>query len=261
MGNNKHLISFDIGIKNLSYCVLDSSENIIQWGIINMCNETYICCYQDCNYKASYILREKCYCKTHLKKENKNINAKEVPKEYYKLVDGKKVGKRKMNELRELCKVGKIEDITNENLINILREKMIIEIKKKNAKDVNLIEIGTYISKNLPKIVDIEIIDKAIIESQIGPLANRMAIIQGMLAQFFIDHNKPVEFVSPSNKLKKFNVNKDTYKNRKQASIVVTRELVENHDINKKWLDYFERNKKKDDLADAYLQGIWFLRK
>ena len=30
------ILSFDIGIKNLSYCLLDSSKKILDWGIINI---------------------------------------------------------------------------------------------------------------------------------------------------------------------------------------------------------------------------------
>ena len=30
------ILSFDIGIKNLSYCLLDDSKQILDWGIINI---------------------------------------------------------------------------------------------------------------------------------------------------------------------------------------------------------------------------------
>ena len=33
-------ISFDVGIKNLAYCILDASLQIHQWNCINLCGET-----------------------------------------------------------------------------------------------------------------------------------------------------------------------------------------------------------------------------
>jgi hypothetical protein len=26
------------------------------------------------------------------------------------------------------------------------------------------------------------------------------------------------------------------------------------------WVDFFKKHKKKDDLSDAFLQGIWYIR-
>ena len=81
-----------------------------------------------------------------------------------------------------------------------------------------------------------------------------------MLAQYFIDRgNYNIEFMSAANKLKLFNSDKKTtYTERKKLSIQYTRELLfqknmENH------LDKFNKSNKKDDLADSFLQGIYYL--
>ena len=28
----------------------------------------------------------------------------------------------------------------------------------------------------------------------------------------------------------------------------------------RKWIEYFDKHKKKDDLADSYLQGLWYIK-
>jgi hypothetical protein len=125
-------------------------------------------------------------------------------------------------------------------------------------------------------------IDKVIIENQISPIANRMKTIQGMIAQYFIMCGiQDVTFVSSVNKLKAFtdtdqnksaqnksaqnksaqnklDQNKSDYKDRKKLGIEVTKGIIEKM---KDWAPFFLAHKKKDDLADSFLQGIWFLQK
>ena len=62
--------------------------------------------------------------------------------------------------------------------------------------------------------------------------------------------------ISASNKLKEFlGKQKTTYSERKKKSIEITRNLLlENNNINS-WLEYFNKHKKKDDLADCFLQA------
>ena len=56
------LLSIDVGIKNLAYCLIEKKEKltIIDWNIINLSNETtYQCKY--CSKKANYI-NNNIYC-------------------------------------------------------------------------------------------------------------------------------------------------------------------------------------------------------
>jgi hypothetical protein len=93
-----------------------------------------------------------------------------------------------------------------------------------------------------------------------------MKTIQGMIVQYFIMSNIVVgniEFISAINKLKDFananNNEKTKYSDRKKLGITTTLELLSNdyRFIDKK--DYFMTHKKKDDLADSFLQGLWFV--
>ena len=120
-------------------------------------------------------------------------------------------------------------------------------------------------------------IDIVIIENQISPIANRMKTIQGMIAQYFIMKipNIQIDFVNASNKLKddappkssssttgsetkKETTNK--YSDRKKQGIQKTNELLANNHDFSEWSTFFSVHSKKDDLADCFLQGLWFIK-
>ena len=157
------------------------------------------------------------------------------------------------------------------------------------AHDLDLITYGRNLMKHLDVILyssnaDTSSIDMMIIENQISTLASRMKTLQGMITQYFIMKNIPqIEFISASCKLKLFTdsthhnipcgasdadaeaekllVDASTYADRKKSGIAVCRSLGEisrkrNSDY-AKWMPVFENHKKKDDLADCFLQGLW----
>ena len=157
-----------------------------------------------------------------------------------------------------------------------------VKPKKPNyiyAHDLDLITYGRNLMKHLDCILysansNNAAIDMMIIENQISTLASRMKTLQGMITQYFIMKEVPqIEFISASCKLKLFtdtNVSLDdntvcvdasTYADRKKSGITVCRSLGEisrkrNSDYTK-WMSVFENHKKKDDLADCFLQGLW----
>ena len=83
--------------------------------------------------------------------------------------------------------------------------------------------------------------------------------IQGMLTQFFIEHNiYNISFISSINKLKDFNLGKLSYKERKLKSIELTQNILNNNNFIH-WINIFNNHKKKDDLSDSFLQGLWYI--
>jgi hypothetical protein len=251
------LISFDVGIKNLAYCILSHDGNIHSWGVINLCGDEEKCCANTkkgiCNKKASYTHGGNYYCGTHAKSAKLPL----APDVYYKIIKAKKPTKKALAELSihlktygdadELCEACSFSHITKIT-------------GTKAAGDMDLVNIGIALKNRLPLDLPLEEITLVAIENQIGPIANRMKCVQGMLTQFFIDRGiEDVVYVSSSNKLKAFDVPKKTYKERKTSSVQVVRDLITNSDNADTLLKEFDTHKKKDDLADAYLQGIWAL--
>ena len=54
---------------------------------------------------------------------------------------------------------------------------------------------------------------------------------------------------------------KARYRQRKQTAITRCGEYLENETINRNWLPLFKKSKKKDDLADTYLQALSFINR
>jgi hypothetical protein len=54
---------------------------------------------------------------------------------------------------------------------------------------------------------------------------------------------------------------KQKYKKHKTDGVDATKEILEKNTFLESWIPILSESKKKDDLADAFLQGIWYLRK
>ena len=153
-------------------------------------------------------------------------------------------------------------DVGIKNLAYIVYDTTIIEWKvvelcATNASKANIIDIGKKLYEALEEInYDF---DEAIIENQIGPNAIRMKCLQGMITMYFIGKGVNVTYWNASNKLKPYIQTKTTYLQRKKLSVSVTRAIVEMH--YNSLLEYYNSHKKKDDLADCFLQLIDYLSK
>ena len=265
------LLSIDIGIKNLALCILENNNDntfkILFWKVINLCEENInLCNYcnnnktpnKPCNKEAKFFKNSNYYCKLHSSKSDYKI----LPNEFNNFT------RLKINSLIDLVKQYNIShDIppTKENIIKNIQEYInnnYLEYisKNTNANDINLIEIGISIKNNLDKI-NFNNIDKVLIENQISPIATRMKSIQGMISQYFILKNIfDIQFISSTNKLKLFLTSKNTsYNERKKLSIDYTKDLLGKYNIDENYITSFLASKKKDDLADCFLQGYWFL--
>lgn len=275
------IISFDVGIKNMAYCILDLSGGkmeITDWNVLNLLNlQTFVqkkCTVKCkttkkkneekvCGKNAKYQKGEQFYCEQHAKCDKQYM----MPKKDYT----EKVLKKK--KIDELLSIGKqhmffLDNVkrNKQELIDPLRtyfDKHMLEKiekeKKVTAGETDLLSIGRNLKVELNKLDTLENIDVVFIENQISPIANRMKTIQGMLAQYFImtDDNISIEFVSSSHKLKQFDKDKNSYKENKQQSVIFSRNIIDKNENFENWKEKLD-SKKKDDLADCFLQGLYY---
>jgi len=267
------ILSIDVGIKNLAFCLFEKitdNDNfkIKKWDIINLSQENILkCSFIDkniqCNKVAKFKKNDYCFCLKHSKKQNYHLPTQQQNPSFIK--------KQKISMLYEIADGYNINyepKIKKSNLAILINEhiqKNFFEIiETKNANEIDLFNIGINIKKKLDTIFEEENqIDFVIIENQIGPLAIRMKTIQGMLLQYFIMSNlkvEHIEFISASNKLKDCNIkDKDKYSNRKKIGVEKCLEILTNDFRFNEHTNYFLSHNKKDDLADAFLQGLWFI--
>ena len=99
------VLSIDVGIKNLAFCLFVKSEDsdhfsIQQWDIINLSEskETSLC--KECNKPAKFKKQDLCYCLKHSKKQ-----AFQIPGPEQKLTF---INKQKIQKLYEIADSHKI---------------------------------------------------------------------------------------------------------------------------------------------------------
>jgi len=325
----RRIISFDIGIKNMAYCIFEmlppeathhhQKLKIIDWKVVNLMTTdvepseqaTPLCCHlittkkqgtqnAPCGKKAVYLVPPSTsssilpatspvptlyVCKKHIQHQIQERGflppEKAIPKSH--------LSKMSKEELHQLCREYGICDDrsrpTKSNAIDLLLDffkrrcvEKVQPTKKKNANEMNMIDIGRNIKREFDRLDDLHLLTEVIIENQISPIAGRMNMIQGMLMQFFIMKEisgLKISFVSSSNKLKMFpkaggdragaveaatSTASAIYKQHKKDSILYCNNIIQNNPIFHEWHHVLD-SPKKDDYADCFLQCVWYCSK
>lgn len=273
------LLSFDVGIKNLAYCIIDiSTERVlemIEWNVLNLCSSvssfTPLVCGEKlkngrpCGKTAKYFKEGESHsvCEKHATKY-------QIPTKDHSEASLKKL---KIGDLRELCHQENLilssdrtkkEDILHD-VVQHFKERewdTVVVPKKQNASKTDLITIGRSLHAQLSMNPIMSTVTHVIIENQISPIANRMKTIQGMIAQHYISLGiSSIEFVSSGNKLKNLAKQSDAttgYKQNKKDGIFYCDKYLRDNNIDSKWVDIFAKSPKKDDLSDCFLQALWW---
>jgi hypothetical protein len=281
--------------KKIQNFFLKDSKNIQQQNetIENTISIPPICPPKLCCRIGKFKKGQSIYCDKHANAQSEWL----IPDARF---SQKKIKKTKIDDLIKLATELNIENIAKKraDIITqidafILRRCLepVIKQEKKNAGEADLVSIGKKMREVFDDVLKNHTdITHVIIENQISPLANRMKTIQGMLSQYFIMvyDTISIEFISSANKLKMFSQKHTTkeetqtkkqieqiqntqeieqtqsqkYKGHKKDGVFFSHKVLENNKwvSNKKWDSIFE-SKKKDDLADCFLQGIWYLIK
>ena len=268
------VLSFDVGIKNMAYCILqidNSNVEIVDWNIINLMDEVveHICsCSQKngklCSTKAKYYQNDNYYCEKHAKSSKIRI--------YNKKFSSTQLNRLKKNDLLSLISNENIPIDTNNNkdvLVHDINDYVLkhslqkLNISKKTANETDLVTIGRNMKTKMDVIENFSNITHVLIENQISPIANRMKTVQGMLSQYFImkHESSQIEFISSKNKLKGLDIINENeasqYKQHKKDAIFHTNNILEKYFPT--WKSVMSSSK-KDDLADALLQGLMYLK-
>ena len=258
------ILSIDIGIKNLAFCLFEKQNDsehfsIKKWEVINICEkQSYHCSFIEknviCNKPAKFQKNNQCFCLKHSKKQPFLIPNVELKSSF--------IIKQKNQKLIEIANKFKLtyeKNAKKADLIQVIQDYIynncFEELVSSKASNTNLITIGINLMTHFNTLFNEEDqIDYVIIENQISPIANRMKTIQGMIAQYFImsdvsvDH---IEFVSSINKLKDFTSKTDdksqklNYGERKKLGITKCLEFLTNDYRFQDKLDFFLAHKKK----------------
>jgi len=216
------LLSWDVGIYNLSYCLLDENNKIIDWNIVNLMddkmnkkNRTEL--FENIPKKLNEIaiLLEANIVIIENQPSLKNPQMKSIQMILYSyfLIYGKIIHK----------KINSIDFCSASNKLKIYDgPPIVLEIKKRNKKEETIKD----------EIIKDEIIKDEIIKEEIMK-----------------------EEENKKGKKKE----KIKYGDKKKLAIEYTKYFLKKQ--NEEFFhDFFLNHKKKDDLADSYLQGLYYLK-
>lgn len=282
-------MSFDIGIKNMAYCIFDVSASNITcpaWTVMNLVSSTTtptpppsVC--TSCQKRAKFRKGNEFFCEIHAKRAER-IEQFKRPSREWSLPAFRKM---KVDELRKLLETliptsAEVPKKTKEACISDLQqwmERTVLEPvvkppKPTSASEADLIQVGRQLCVQLDAaLLDLPHMDHVIIENQISPLAARMRTLQGMLTQYFIlrHPNAQIHYVSSSMKLKDFTPTAtlatpltmaQKYKKHKIDGVAACGSMLRANPNIGFASEMLISHAKKDDLADCWLQAMWFLK-
>jgi len=298
------MLSIDVGMKNLAYCLFECDPlklvageiktpehmmhqlSIVAWDTVNLCDAADainapvvagpMCSSAGCKFTAKFM-HSSPELVTHYCTRHANASGYKMPL----LIPVKSIKKMGLEELKafsaeylsipipEKCNKSKVKLL--QHITTALQAEFLVAVdtKKKvvSAASLDLITIGRNMHQRFDATPHLASgIDVVIIENQLSTLATRMKTLQGMITQYFIMRGVPdIRFISATNKLKPFSTGEDKdegcYADRKKRSIEITRSLIASAAHMPLMAMKFDKHKKKDDLADCFLQGMWWLCK
>jgi hypothetical protein len=283
------VMSWDVGIINLSFCLIEYSRDnkswkILDWGVINLTDREKIKCF-DCGVNPSYYQDLNNYKKYTCKNHAKKINI--IPPTFDVLF--------KSDDENICCFMGKnkcekkSKYIYNEQYFcnthskseynKIVNSYNLKDFNKKSVRDISLETLRLRLILELDKRLNLLTANTVVIENQPTLKNPRMKAISSTVYDYFlirgiVDKEQTnsniilVKYMSPSNKLKLAS-NGDTqelvklkgddaktYKLTKSLAIKYCKELIKPYD---EWVKIFNSYKKKDDMADSFLQGLYYI--
>uniref|UniRef100_A0A6C0JL61 Mitochondrial resolvase Ydc2 catalytic domain-containing protein n=1 Tax=viral metagenome TaxID=1070528 RepID=A0A6C0JL61_9ZZZZ len=247
------LISFDVGLRNLAYCILEGTNRqdlrITGWDLIDVMAEMggldKPLCHK-CKKPACWIQRETYACTRH--KGASGLTYQKTS-----------LMKKTKEELQTMGSSVNIVGKTKKELVDKLYTHFSGNGWKrcvKSAKQGSVVDLAPAIATSLQtRATQWEHSNLIVFEQQPD---KRMLCVQGMLHMWFVAHGYRCKGVSAVHKLTNIITLQDstkTYKGRKKTGIVHAAQLVPTEELK----TFMLKHPKKDDLADCFLQGLWVL--
>lgn len=289
------VLGFDVGIKNLAYCVVENDNdgyfNIVgecckNWNIINLTEQNELSCANEgCtnSITKTAVFDEKNYyfCTKH-KSYHKVI-------ELQNAIDFKDTDDANIKcECIKSCKT-KSKWIYNgvhycakhkETFMKKIIKERELKKYKTFVKDFSIHDLKLALLTKLDDHMDIFLnVDTVCIENQPVFRNPTMKAISDVMYTWFLmrgfiekeKYNSTINkltFFAPSNKMKinnkekelndKIDNAKNKYKKTKNLAIEQCSEMI-NH--KNEFIEHLNKFKKKDDMCDAYLHGVYYIQK
>jgi hypothetical protein len=248
------LISFDVGLRNLAVCVLEGTSRtdvqIRHWDVIDVLGEKNGVerprCFQ-CAKPAMWQQTGKYACTKHCPK--------------VKTLTKTALTKKTNSELAELYKSLYATEVPKlkKELVNAVASKYNEIGWSKFSGGANIRHAPVLdLARDIAACLDTRVAwwkntDLIVVENQKD---RRMFAVQAMIHMYFAAKGFKVKGVSAIHKLNNILTldSTATYKARKKTGITHCQQLMPSNQA-----AFFASHKKKDDLADSFLQGLWFL--
>ncbi len=247
------LISFDVGLRNLAYCILEGTSRsdlkITGWDLIDVMAEIgghdKPLCYK-CKKPACWSQTNVYACTRHRSQSGGAITKTEL-------------NKKPKEELLQLAKSHGLHGSLKKELVDGLYKILSANVWKrcvKSAKQGSVVDLAPAIHQSLSSRLPLwKHADLVVFEQQPD---KRMLCVQGMMHMWFVTQGFRCKGVSAIHKLTNTVTLEDatkTYKGRKKTGIVHAQELLPTQELK----TFMLKHPKKDDLCDAFLGGLWVL--
>jgi hypothetical protein len=274
-----NIVSFDIGIKNMAYCLFQMDNLSIQctsWDVLNLMPQeaTIVPTCSSCKRKSKFRKNATFFCEAHTKVAERDLGHVRPGKQWTLAA----LRKHKLDPLLQLmreCKLTVSDSPTKTMCVERLQQWIAQNVlepvvtKVKSANDADLIEVGRQLVLQLDAaLLTTTMIHQVIVENQISPLASRMRTLQGMLTQYFIMRHPDavIHYISSANKLKEFaplrsaETAAQKYRQHKIDGVTHCVNVLRANPSIGYTADMLLAHAKKDDLADCWMQAMWFLK-
>lgn len=260
----RRVLAFDIGIKNLAYCITENSKNVVDLQNCNILEPVEVeHCFM-CKAKASYSVGSNVFCKRHIPGTHSPL----------KDLEGKYIIKLPpIKDLKEIAKRNKctVNGTTRDKYIEALCTKFAlpyIQKKQANASKISLELIHDALRKFVQEKWSLfSGCTHVLLENQPVFKNPHMKSVQVLLfatlREKYLSNSQHPEFhlVHAKKKVMDAESGDEGYAERKQKSEDRLRQLFESKQvINTELYETWKKAKKRSDMADALCMCVDFTK-